>query len=728
MKVNYTKAEGKNTYTANFRHSVVKDSEGKYGKKIHRSLCTEDETVAKEMAENLEELLNNEKWWDVTHRGEAERRYGEVVADIFYAPMDDGSVDTDELVNDEIPMPDPSEDFLRIAMLGATGSGKSSLVREILGTSKEHFPTTAAGRTTTCDFQAISNDQEEFDGIVAFQSKRYVEAQVLECITNAVEEAVKGENDDKIADKLLIAKDLTFRLTYILGAFSSEAEIDDDDFGGNEDDSDPDFSELQNPDDLQTKIKSFIAQIRAIADRLKVNNIDVKQDDFNPEEQDDFLQLQDEIMNEIIARFSILDKDGILDSQGKWVNVYACHIPERKEFIKYMKLFTSNYKSAWGSLLSPIVKTVRIRGRFNEGYAGDQKMVILDGQGQGHKVTATSVSTDNVANIVNNADVVLIADNAEQPMLENTKMVLRAVIELGFGKRCYLGFTHMDSLNGANLISGADKKKHVSASVEAYMSALREQEPDVLSESHRQSILSNCFYFAGLNKTGDKPKGTMQNMAKMLESMKECRKRLVVEEMALEYDSMTLYAHLQDAMAEFHDVWSKRLGYPSISEITEHWSRIKALSRRLAQLGEDNYNNELAPLADFRQIIASQLNVFFNKPIRCLSERASDHDVENYIDILKGEINAKLLGFIKETLWTDKEQLARWNEAYNYRGRYSTNYRAVRISEIFDVGAPEIDKFAYNMTEIQKVYVKEIINMVEEVLKSHGSSLTTFRY
>lgn len=70
---------------------------------------------------------------------------------------------------------------------------------------------------------------------------------------------------------------------------------------------------------------------------------------------------------------------------------------------------------------------------------------------------------------------------------------------------------------------------------------------------------------------------------------------------------MTLYAHLQLAIQKYREEWSQIIGYPSKSQKTEHWSRIKALTRLLAYFGMNHYNYELMPLSDFRQEVSTQL-------------------------------------------------------------------------------------------------------------------------
>lgn len=82
-EIKKTAPKGKKGYTINYRHPVVKDRDGKYGLKIHRGLGTTDPEEADKLVAQLQELVDDETWWDYSKRKEAYSHYDSIVVDAF---------------------------------------------------------------------------------------------------------------------------------------------------------------------------------------------------------------------------------------------------------------------------------------------------------------------------------------------------------------------------------------------------------------------------------------------------------------------------------------------------------------------------------------------------------------------------------------------------------------------------------------------------------------------
>src|SRR5438874_13827623 len=119
------------------------------------------------------------------------------------------------MTRDRIPLPDNSNGFKKILLLGTTGAGKTTLVRQLIGTDPrtERFPSTSAAKTTTCDVEIITG-AANYAAVITFLSEAQVTLLTEECISAAAIAAAAGGS---ITAKLLEHPEQRFRLSYILG-------------------------------------------------------------------------------------------------------------------------------------------------------------------------------------------------------------------------------------------------------------------------------------------------------------------------------------------------------------------------------------------------------------------------------------------------------------------------------------------------------------------------------
>jgi len=78
-----------------------------------------------------------------------------------------------------LPLPTLSDGYVRVLFLGTTGAGKTTLVRQLLGThpKTEHFPSISGGKTTTADFEIVLAPGS-FQAVVTFLPRSQVSTYV----------------------------------------------------------------------------------------------------------------------------------------------------------------------------------------------------------------------------------------------------------------------------------------------------------------------------------------------------------------------------------------------------------------------------------------------------------------------------------------------------------------------------------------------------------------------
>lgn len=152
------------------------------------------------------------------------------------------------------------------------------------------------------------------------------------------------------------------------------------------------------------------------------------------------------------------------------------------------------------------------------------------------------------------------------------------------------------------------------------------------------------------------------------------------------YDIASLALIIRNATEQFHGNWMGRLGLtwkPGISQ--EHWTRVKALSRRFAFQWDDQYDT-LRPVADLIKLLSERIGNFVSNPHGWNSENSSEESRQAAINKVAQEIYTRLHTLIKDRLF--HEHLREWMNAYSRSGWGSTRTRANDIRGIYEIATP----------------------------------------
>jgi hypothetical protein len=126
-----------------------------------------------------------------------------------------------------------------------------------------------------------------------------------------------------------------------------------------------------------------------------------------------------------------------------------------------------------------------------------------------------------------------------------------------------------------------------------------------------------------------------------------------------------------------------------ITILPEHWTKIKALTRRLAYQWSDSYDN-LQPVADLIRLVTEQLDAFITEPCAWKPARPTEQDIEQAVRLVRQEVHSRLHDLTVKRIFSD--QVRDWMTAYEYRGTGSTVQRAGEVRAIFEDAAPIISE------------------------------------
>jgi hypothetical protein len=737
-------------WSISFRHPLRNDSRGRPGLKMRRGLGTSDEAPAEAMVAEMNEILEDQSWWNAAKRAEAEMRFSKSVVEAFYDEIQAGREDPEGLREASIKLPNRDEGYPNVLFVGTTGAGKTSLLRQLIGSDpdQDRFPSTAPAKTTIADIEVIQADGD-FSAAVTFFTEFQTQANIEECVIDAALAVLEKAPLDKIADRFLNHRDQKFRLSYILGGWRAngggdeqdEMSFDDADDSTGVLDDDVAVTEgeraanreaitryLERVADLSRVVVAKLNEALGVDPRESGPDRDVAQDlieenfDLHLTQEEAFHELVQDILEDVRGRFHFISAGELRRRPSGWPELWVFESVDRDEFIRQIRWFSSNYWPQFGRLLTPLVDGIRVRGPlFPEFLVAQCRLVLIDGQGLGHTPDSSSSVTTHVTRRFGQVDVILLVDNAQQPMQAAPLSVLRAVATSGHHRKLALAFTHFDQIKGQNFQKFADKRAHVMASVLNALSSLR----DVLGVSVVNAIERGfdrrCFMLGGVDRHLTKlPARAGEYMRLQLAEMVDFFRQAILPPPPAEarpvYDPSGIGFAVQDAVSKFQGPWLARLGLGSYEGFRkEHWTRVKALNRRIAGELDDEYDN-LRPIADLATQLRESISRFLNNPVSWTREPEDEDEGQMTIDRIRQVIEVALRDLAVRRLI--EHHLADWRVAYdgpNSRGPGSAFRRASAIHGIYDAAAPVPDAV---MTETSAAFLGEIRRIVTSAIES----------
>ena len=754
MEKKYTaslsQSQGRVGWSVIFRHPVRSENgTDTPGIRVRRGLATRDREEAERLCQQMNEMLSDPLYWSPTARGEAERRYDRRVVDIFYYKMMPEELDYAKVRDSVIPLPRSEDSAYRtVLLLGTTGGGKTTLVRQLIGTdpNQERFPSTSTAKTTVHDIEVVL-DESPYRAVVTFFSNDEVREYLNECISAAVLAAYRGAANTEILRRLLNHVDQRFRFNYVLGNGLSFASAE---FEG-DDEEDEEFVEPELLSDFPTvdlkstneMLSSVVSELRDIAKRhgdgvrVELAAKDEKDerviDEIFEEELDNLLRddeafhaIADRIMDEIESRFNLLTTGEIRRTKQGWPLLWHWETSDRQAFIKTLSRFSSNYAPLFGSLLTPLVNGLRVAGPFLPSWInGSQpKLVILDGEGLGHTPQSSAAISTSVSRRIEQADAVLLVDNATQPMQAAQVAAMRELVSTGNASKLLFVFTHFEQVRGDNLPTTTAKMAHVLGSAENVLASIGEELGPFAERLLRQRLEKGCSFLGHLhevlepNTKAKKP--TIIRLQSLVDAINNIIDRPELVEARPEYDKMNLVLAVKSAAESFLGHWLARLGLdfkPDISK--EHWTRIKALSRRLATPGwADEYDN-LKPVADLKNDLQKRIFVFVQNPMRWTGPEPADDGKQEIYNRITENVGRRILDLAGRRIRI--ERMKEWQEAYAKRGMGSTYLRANVIAEqVYNRAAPVPD---ITPSPDRNQFLREVVSEVEQAAEEVGAHL-----
>ena len=735
-KASLSRSQNREAWSIIFRHPVRKDkASGRPGLRVRQGLGTKDQQEAEMLVEQMNEILADPSFWDAGARPRAEVKFDGRIVDIFYYKLTPEPTDFFSVRESVLPLPALDSDYPRILLVGTTGSGKTTVARQLLGTDPrtERFPSTSTGKTTVADMEMILGSGS-FRAVVTFMSHDQVLDYVQDCVSAAALACSRKEEDANIVRHLLNHVSQRFRLSYVFGNgpyVERITELDEDD---PEEELLEDLSDAAVPVDLSAtnhQIASWVERLRAVStvmsDELRAELLPGKGDErvfeelFEEEldarlrDHDGCQALVDEIMDEIDKRFELLTAGRVEKNRQGWPELWTWETEDRSAFLTTVARFSSNHAKYFGTLLSPLVNGIRVAGPFQPTWTDEQpRLVIFDGEGLGHTPDSSASIPTSLTRRFDDSDIVLLVDNATQPMQAAPVVLMKSLAAAGKTSKLMICFTHMDQVKGDNIPTFALKKQHVLASGENVLTSIGEQLGRFAERALRQSLQRGCFFVGSidvqLEPTSKVHQRSIDQLLELLTAVTAARQLPELVTARPVYDRVNLVLAVKNATEKFHEEWAFRLGLRSKPGVPkEHWARVKALSRRLALGWADEYDT-LKPVADLHRNLQNDIYVFIQSPMKWDGPEPDDDEKQSVFDRMAEAVSSRSLQLVTRRI--RQERAEEWQQAYNCRGYGSSFSRASIIdNDIYDRAAPIPDVAP---SPDRNAFLHEVIAAVDE--------------
>lgn len=726
---------GRNALSVEFRHPLRPDpsNQGKPGRKIRKGLGT-DRAAADRLIAELNRLLSDPSFHSPAARPKAEATFTDSrVIEIFYEGIEPKIENYRALRQEHLPLKSRAEGYPSILLLGMPGAGKTTLVRQFIGSrpGREGFPATSINRTTTFETEIMAGPKE-FAAAVTFMSEEEADFEVRQCVSSAVLRAVDEEaSDSRIAKALLERSDMRFRLKYMLGDWPQD-EADEDPYAEEDETADDEHTSAlgitsRAADKLARTLKGHVAAIRMIAEQHKKEAVrthgplaSLPSDQRNKaldelqdaaEQSDAYGTLVSEILDDLRERFEGLS--GLIKSTTGWPRVWVSKgSANEAQFLDSVRSFSDIDRAHWGRLLTPLVNGIRVAGPFAPAWLeGVERphFVLIDTEGLGHKANTVPDVPDYIVSRFAECDAILLVQKGDLPFGYEGGKALEAIAGAGQTAKTLVVFTRMDEVKGSNIKGWQAKREYAFSGVRNVVEnqIAKSLSPDVARFMLAQ-LESNDYYLGALQK-GDPiaAKAELSRLLGDLTSLAPPHKPALAFPDYGTYDLLVL--KLQKGVEDFRVPWRAYLsirrhgGYQPLP-----WQSVKAVSRRYAEGFDDGY--DIRPASNLLNSLTLAISRFLENPIDWDGEPTPE-DRRLILDRIKAAVSQKLTRFCVQQL-RHKAQ-PDWQIAYAFRGPGTTVDRSIKIENLYERWVPEP---ANESDEMQ--HVQEFIKAVKQVVTS----------
>ena len=532
----------------------------------------------------------------------------------------------------------------KVYLLGSTGAGKTSLVRNILGTNKYSFPTSTQTKTTIAPTEYIVKKNLAFKTTILLKEKNEVYDSIELLVDEAIKKAwdnskINKNNLEDIRYKLEESADGRFRLKQMVteNILKEKAQDIKDKILPLIQEHDDNESLLDNIDIKTIKnniIKDFFEDIENTFEKLNIDNYKL----FN-------------------------EKPLIIDN-----------IKEKEDFILRNKELLKN---EFGSLVL-LVEYTRIEGEglLADWLPDDLEFVLIDGEGIGHSL---SEKRDTLSvrhyDFFDYCNQVLLVGKALEPFIAGGQGAIESIYINGYKDKLKLIFSKTDE------ITNSDKTGFFRRQLSNLEDALEKQKISLDIEN------KDTYKLEKLNDPEETPDSSKKVIKKLFYDINNSKEP---DFQPLEYDFNNLFISLD--IEEFISEFKKEID-------SKHWMTIKAFSKRM-MLNKIEFG-DIKPISKILDFMMRDINLFLQRDDQLKVEIASSQNK------IKQEFSKKLIIYIYKKLIVENNHLWKQSYEKSGIGSHKMRKEFIfkNIFQDFLPSQNSVNQFKDFKKEIKKILV-----------------------
>jgi len=578
---------------------------------------------------------------------------------------------TQELLDKLLPIP---VDLPKIYLLGDTGAGKTTIIRQLLGTTKQRFPSVRRTRTTIAVTEYVISREPTFRAAIVFKPIEEIRRYVREILEDTIMRGYKAFVGKKLVVDDLVTNleespDQRFRLKFLV-------------------------TEEQRTVFAKELAQQLIPQLSDWVEKNFPNEKDALDTVLELALEDGLsIQVQvleNEIMDVITKRILEVCSTTVADSIPKHFEITDVDLGA---FLKKLKPLLD----ADDGSISPIVERARIRGTMSASWLPqDTEIVLIDGEGIGHDAKESNqlVLSSRHLDYFYLADAIMLVEDSERPFIAGGKSALVSLATNGYLSKSILAFSKIDKIEGRR----TKQIQEVNRGLRNVLNALSEDQK--LAIDHGSLDIR---YLAKMDD--DEPDDESKNeVVNLLSNLRANTLKAKPKYYRPSYDFELLAPFLDKATAEFRSIWDNYLSDYGINR--KPWQTVKAFNFRMVW-GQDDYW-DMRPVADLHHELITKLEKFITSPTMWEEEvtiRLQQVSLERF----KQEFSNQLVQLLRKMLIYENKQ--RWEESAALRGAGSTRVRASKITTVIHQSAPSMTE------EHNKAFKDAIKDCFQKALK-----------